>query len=256
VTETATCTLKLPVFEGPLDLLLHLIRVNEVNIHDIPIVEITRQYDGYLALMREMDLIVAGDYLLMAATLVHIKSKTLLPKPPAGAEPEEDPRAELVRQLLEYEKLTAAAESLRGMEESREDYFFRPGDPLAEFEGESFLSVSLFDLMAALKTALERWESSRVVEIAREEFSIEEKVAWIVSSLSEGRAMRFQDLLAGFPSRAEKVVTFLALLELIRLGRVMAAQRAPGAEILLMNRPGNGAPPVPPGGGRDGDIHV
>jgi len=235
--EPSSCTLKLRVFEGPLDLLLHLIRVNELNIHDIPIVEITRQYDEYLALMRELDLIVAGDYLLMAATLLHIKSKTLLPKPPPGAEAEGDPRAELVQQLLDYEKLNAAAESLRSMEEAREDYFSRPGDPLDAYEGESLLSVSLFDLMGAFKAALERYEATMAVEIAREEFSIEEKVAWLLASLEEGKAIRFQDLISSLRTRAERVVTFLALLEVIRLGCVLAAQRTPGSEILLMRRP-------------------
>lgn len=248
--------LKLPEFEGPLDLLLHLIRVNELNIHEIPIVEITRQYDQYLGLMEELDLHVAGEYLVMAATLLHIKSKTLLPRPESGSEAEEDPRAGLVQQLLEYERLTAAAERLRGMEEDREEIFLRQGDPLESFEGESLLTVSLFDLLGALKGSLERYNASVSISIDREEFSMEDKQEWLLRELSGGRARRFQDLLGDLGSRAEQVVTFLALLELLRLRRLMAAQRSPAGEILIMLRqepeigtlpPGGGEPPGAPG---------
>jgi segregation and condensation protein A len=237
--ETSDVKLRLPVFEGPLDLLLHLIRVNELNIYDIPIVEITRQYDAYLFLMRELDLHVAGEYLVMAATLVHIKSRTLLPKPPAGVPAEEDPRADLVRQLVEYEKFKLAAENLRSLEERREDVFLRAGDPLAPYEGESLLTVSLFDLIGAFRAVLESATSMRAIEIAREELSIAEKVEWLQSILSGGKAVVFQDLLKGLRGRAEMVVTFLALLELIRLGRVQAAQRSPAGEILLVPRSDN-----------------
>src|SRR5262249_20917233 len=146
---------RLDVFEGPLDLLLHLIRVSEVDIYDIPIAEITRQYDAYLGLMERLDLHIAGEYLVMAATLVHIKSRMLLPRPPAGEADVEDPRADLVRQLVEYEKFKLAAERLRSLEEARDDVFARAGDPLAPFEGESLLSVSLFDLLAAFRGVLD-----------------------------------------------------------------------------------------------------
>jgi segregation and condensation protein A len=245
--EANACSVKLPAFEGPLDLLLHLIRTNEVDIYEIPIVEITRQYDEYLALMRELDLHVAGEYLVMAATLLHIKSKTLLPQPPSGAEEEEDPRAGLVRQLIEYEKLAAAAEGLRSLEELRDDVYLRPGDPLAAFQGEAFLSVSLFDLIGALKTALDGLEAGGAIRIEREEHSVAEKQAWILDSLAGGRAQRFQDLLGTLRSRAETVVAFLALLELIRLRSVLAAQRSPAGDILLMLREDGGDAPAAPG---------
>ncbi|HZE89710.1 MAG TPA: segregation/condensation protein A [Verrucomicrobiae bacterium] len=241
--ESTDVKVRLPAFEGPLDLLLHLIRSNEIDIYDIPIVEITRQYDGYLALMKELDLHVAGDYLVMAATLVHIKSRTLLPAPPAGAPIEEDPRAALVRQLVEYEKFKAAAESLRGFEDRRHDVYLRPGDPLAEFAGESLLAVSLFDLLGAFRTVLENARSARAIEIAREELSIAEKVEWLQAALSTGKPLVFQELLGSLQSRAEMVVTFLALLELIRLGRVRAAQRHAAGEIWLLPRsPADGEP--------------
>ncbi len=247
--DARICNLRLPVFEGPLDLLLHLIRINEINVQDIPIADITRQYDAYLDLMKELDLQVAGDYLVMAATLVHIKSKMLLPQPPAGTEPEEDPRAELVRQLLEFERFKQAAEALRALEEGREDVFLRPGDPLAAFEGEAWLAVGLFDLLTAFKRVMENALSARAIEIAREEISIAEKIAWILEALASGRARVFQELLGALPSRPEMVVAFLALLELIRLGRVRAAQRSAPGEILLMLCPERspGAPPGPQG---------
>jgi len=235
--ETSEVKVRLTNFEGPLDLLLHLIRVNELNIYDIPIVEITRQYDEYLRLMKELDLHVAGEYLLMAATLVHIKSKTLLPRPPAGVSEEEDPRADLVRQLVEYEKFKLVADRLRGLHEGREDIYLRPGDPLAPYEGESLLTVSLFDLLTAFRAVLETASSARAIEIAREELSIAEKVEWLQAALAGGARLVFQDLLRGLGSRGERVVTFLALLELMRLGRVQAAQTGPAGEILLMLRP-------------------
>ena len=252
LAEPESVSVRVPAFEGPLDLLLHLIRVNEVNIYDIPIVEITRQYDEYLNLMRELNLQVVGDYLVMAATLVHIKSRMLLPQPPAGEDAEEDPRADLIRQLVAYEQFKAAAEALRSLEESREDVFFRPGDPLAAFEGESLLSVSLFDLITAFKSVVDRIEAARAVEIAGEEISIEEKVAWILGALAGGAAV-FQDLIASLETRAEKVVAFLALLELIRIGKIRAAQRSPGGEILLMLQGPRPAASGPAEGEDEGD---
>ncbi len=229
-------SVKLPAFEGPLDLLLHLIRINEIDIYDIPIVEITRQYDSYLQLMQELDLGIAGEYLVMAATLLHIKSRMLLPAPPGSEDAREDPRADLVRQLIEHEKLRAAAEALRELAEAREDVFLRPGDPLEPFAGEAWISASLFDLVSALKSALERQEAARTIALGREEFSVEEKIDWILEMLARLGARPFGELLAAFESRAEKIVCFLALLELIRQRRVMAVQREPGGEILLMGR--------------------
>jgi segregation and condensation protein A len=242
--EAGAHSVKLPAFEGPLDLLLHLIRINEVDIYDIPIVEITRQYDEYLEVARELDLHIAGEYLVMASTLVHIKSKLLLPHPPAGQEPEEDPRADLIRQLIEHEKLRGAADNLRSLAEVREDVFFRPGDPLEEFAGESFLTVSIFDLVTALQRALERLEAGRTVELNRDEFSVEDKIDWILKTLTGEGARQFDELLDPFPSRSERVVIFLALLELVRQRKIMVVQRETGGEILVMARPGPAAGPI------------
>jgi segregation and condensation protein A len=250
--ETAV-SVRLPIFEGPLDLLLHLIRVNEVNIYDIPIAEITRQYDQYLGLMQELNLQLAGDYLVMAATLVHIKSRMLLPQPPAGEEPAEDPRADLVRRLVEYETLKAASEALRDLAEAREAVFFRPGDPLEPYEGEALLAVSIFDLVTAFRSVLDGLASRAAVAVAREEFSIEEKQAWLLKAAGGGRAVAFQDLIASLSCRAEMVAAFLALLELIRLGRLRAAQLRPRGEILLMAAPGREGPAAGGGAGAGGE---
>lgn len=236
---------RLPVFEGPLDLLLHLIRTSEIDIYDIPISEITRQYDEYLELMRELDLHIAGEYLVMAATLVHIKSKMLLPMPPGGEEGEEDPRADLVRQLIEHERIRSASEVLRGMAEEREDIYYRAGDPLEPFASETYIAVSIFDLVSALKRALERLEAGRVVELEREEFSMEEKIEWLLETLEKEGAREFSQLLEHAPSRGEKVVIFLALLELIRQRRIMVVQRRPAAEILVMGRMEPADGPIP-----------
>ena len=244
--ETDGHSVKLSAFEGPLDLLLHLIRVNEIDIYDIPIVEVTRQYDAYLNLMQELDLHVAGEYLVMAATLVHIKSRMLLPRPPAGLEAEEDPRTDLVRQLIEHEKLRGAAERFRELAEAREDVFFRAADPLEAFAGETAIAVSIFDLVAALKRALERIDAARIVELSRQEYSVEEKIEWLLGRLATEGAREFGELLGSFPSRAEKIVLFLALLELIRQRQVMAVQRETGGEILVMGRPGPAEGPMGP----------
>lgn len=251
--EGESPSVKLPSFEGPLDLLLHLIRINEIDIYDIPIVEITRQFDSHLQLMRELDLGVAGEYLVMAATLVQIKSRMLLPAAPDAEEAGEDPRADLVRQLIEHEKLRAAAENLRDLAEARDDVYLRAGDPLGPFEGESWITVSLFDLVSALKSTLDRLEAGRTVAVTREEFSIEDKIEWILETLERLGARQFGELLAAFPSRGEKIVTFLALLELIRQRRIMAAQRAPGAEIYLMGRSEPADGPMAPAALATGD---
>src|SRR5436309_13918666 len=167
VAETAPATgassaaprLVLQLFEGPLDLLLHLIRTNEISITDIPILEICRQYDAYLGLMQELNLELAGEYLVMAATLAHIKSRMLLPAAPAApGELPEDPRADLVRQLVEYQKVKAAAEMLRDRDETQGEIFTRGNggeDPLESFRDEKLLEVSLFDLLAAFRRMVE-----------------------------------------------------------------------------------------------------
>jgi segregation and condensation protein A len=233
----ATPRIILPLFTGPLDLLLHLIRTNEISITDIPIVEVCRQYDGYLGLMQELDFEIAGEYLVMAATLMHIKSRMLLPAEPAaaGAQPE-DPRAELVRQLLEYQRVKAAAEMLRDRDDLQADIFTRGHggeDPLDPFRHETRLDVSLFDLLTAFKRLAESLGGSRPLLVHRDEISVAEKIAWILDRLESSDSLHFQALIVELPARGDRIAAFLAILELIRLRLVTARQNRPGGDIFL-----------------------
>ncbi|MFQ5700944.1 MAG: segregation and condensation protein A [Acidobacteriota bacterium] len=236
-SEALAPRLVLQSFEGPLDLLLHLIRSNEISITDIPIVEICRQYDSYLSLMRELDLDVAGEYLVMAATLTHIKSRTLLPAPPPspGEEPE-DPRADLVRQLLDYQRMRAAAEGLLVRDRVQADRYLRGHageDPLGPYRQETLLDVSLFDLLSAFKKLVESLGDDQPLHVERDDISVAEKIAWILDRLEGTPALAFEDLLKDLVTRAERIVAFLAILELIRLRLIRASQRRPAGEILL-----------------------
>jgi segregation and condensation protein A len=224
-------------FEGPLDLLLHLIRTNEIAIEDIPILEICRQYDAYLGLMHELNLEVAGEFLVMAASLTHIKSRMLLPAPPTlSGEPAEDPRADLVRQLIEYQKVKAAAEMLRDRDEAEAEVYMRGHageDPLGPYRDERLLDVSLFDLLAAFKRMIETMSNAAPLQVQRDEISVAEKIAWILDRLDASPALEFRSLIGELATRAERIAAFLALLELIRLRLIAASQHRPMGEILL-----------------------
>lgn len=212
-------------FDGPLDLLLHLVRVNEVEIQDIPIVEITAQYNAYLDLMRELDLEVAGEYLVVAATLMHIKSRMLLPPDPElGGEEEQDPRAELARQLLDYQRFKQAAESLQAMEARRTLVWTREGIP-AEFEGEELLAVDMFDLMQAFRQLLGRIGEEARLQLRRDTVSVADKMQWLVERLGRRGSATLDELLSELPTQLDRIATFLALLELIRTRAVLAFQR-------------------------------
>ncbi len=233
--------LVLPAFEGPLDLLLHLIRTNEIVITDIPIVEICRQYNAYLELMQELNLAAAGEYLLMASTLAHIKSRMLLPAPPSadGAVPE-DPRAELIRQLVEYQSVKAAAAMLRERDEEEAARFPRGHageDPLGPFRGEALLEVSLFDLIAAFKRLVDSLASSEPLVVQRDEIPVAEKMAWVLDRLGQGDPVTLQALMGELASRRERIVAFLAVLELVRLRLARARQHRSTGEILLCRVP-------------------
>ena len=226
---------KLDSFEGPLDLLLHLIRKSEVNIYDIPIALITEQYLGYIKLMEEMNLDVAGEFLVMAATLIHIKSRTLLPRPDPtqdDTDPEEDPREALVRRLLEHEKYKAAADMLHDRETLRGAQFGRPDASVAAAAGEAFepeLEVDLFSLLAAFRGVLERASRRPPMVLPPDQISIEDRIRQLLARLSETEACGFEDLfLDGDGSRAFMIVTFLALLEMIRLKLIRVI---PGREL-------------------------
>jgi segregation and condensation protein A len=222
---------KLDAFEGPLDLLLHLIRKNEVDIYDIPIALITQQYLEYIDLMQELNLDVAGEFLVMASTLIHIKSRTLLPRPDPtqeDGEPEEDPREALMRRLLEHQKFKAAAGLLHDRETLREAQFTRADASVAEAAGDPYepeLEVDLFSLLAAFRGVLERASRRPPMVLPPDQMSMEERIQQLLSRLSDTEACGFEDLFAdGNGSRSFVIVTFLALLEMIRLKLVRIFQ--------------------------------
>jgi segregation and condensation protein A len=218
-------------FEGPLDLLLHLIKKNEINIYDIPVAMIAQQYLEYLEAMEELNLNVAGDFLVMAATLLQIKSKMLLPVDETADDDEEgpDPREELVRRLLEYKAFKEAARQLDDQEKVWREIFWREQALTVEEEVEEDLpleNVSLFDLVDALKDVLERNPSSGLIEIAPDNLTVRERMNLILETLEGKDSVSFAALFEGSSHRMVVVVTFLALLELMRLrvARVFQAE--------------------------------
>ncbi len=227
-------------FEGPLDLLLHLIKKNEVNIYDIPISRITQQYLEYLDLMSEMNLDVAGEFLVMAATLIHIKSRMLLPRPdPAQEDPEEDPREALIRRLLEHQRFKAAAELLHDREIQRSAMWHRPDGRVAEVVGEApepEVEVDLFSLMAAFRQVLDRMKARPKVILPAEQIPIETRIEQLFARLSETEACGFEDLFADVQTRAGMIVTFLALLEMIRLKTIRVFQQGAFGPIRVYRR--------------------
>jgi len=248
--ETAggeTLRVRLAQFEGPLDLLLHLVRVNELDITNLPIVTITEQYDAYLALMRDLDLEVAGDYLVMAATLVHIKSRLLLPPDPAVGEEAspEDPRAELSRQLAEYQRFKQAAENLQAIDSVRSLIWTRDGRVPAEFEGEELLAVDLFDVLSAFKKLLARLGEDAKLRLTRDDVSVADKIGWLTDLLQERSTADLIELFAELPDRVERIATFLAVLEMARLQIIVLFQRARdgGIRIALRREPSVEAAP-------------
>ncbi|HEY2941322.1 MAG TPA: segregation/condensation protein A [Vicinamibacteria bacterium] len=222
--------IRLPEFEGPLDLLLYLIRKNEVDIHDIPIAPITRQYMEYLDLMKELNLDVAGEFMVMAATLIHIKSKMLVPVNPTEAEGEEeaeDPRDELVRRLLEFQRYKEAAGLLHQKREIRAATWTRPDTALPAFDdaGEEMLEAGLYDLIGAFKELLERRKTLLAHEVEHEGKSVEQRMEELLDMLREGQSLEFLELFASEETKPGMILTFLALLELIRLKRIKVYQR-------------------------------
>lgn len=226
---------KLPVFEGPLDLLLHLIRGNQIDIYDIPIARITDEYFQYLTLLHELDLEVAGEFLVMAATLVYIKSRTLLPVEPSvdGEAVEEDPRTPLVDMLLEYERFRAAAETLAVREDGQRLFFFR-STPLDIPPDGGTLEVSLFDLLAAFRDVLKRVDDQGVLTLVPRPVTTAERMVAILDQVGLQGSVSFQALFPQTPDRSLVIATFLALLELLRQGAVRVRQRAPFTEIVIV----------------------
>jgi segregation and condensation protein A len=234
--------IKLQSFEGPLDLLVHLIKKNKVDVYDIPIALITRQYLDYLGLMQELNLDVASEFLVMAATLIHIKSRMLLPRPEtATGDPvdDEDPRDLLVRRLLEHERFKAAADLLHDRETLRGAQWTRPDARVEAIAGDEYepeLEVDLFSLLSAFKLVLERARERPPVPLPPEEIPIEVRIEQLLERLSETDACGFEDLFEDVNSRPQMIVTFLALLEMIRLKLVRVFQSAQLGAIRIYKR--------------------
>lgn len=237
--------IKLEVFEGPLDLLLYLIKKDELNIYDIPIAQITDQYMEYLDMMKLLDLDVVGDFLVMAATLMQIKSKMLLPPDPSEQAAEElDPRDELVQRLLEYKKFKEAAEDLRNKELVRQDFFNRKLDEekikeLKEDATEVYFEASLFDLISAFANALKNVPRDVFYEVIKEEFTVEQKIHDILHLFLHHNTVFLTDLFSKARSKDEVIVTFMAILELIRLREVVAMQKGIFGEIEVVRNKEN-----------------
>ncbi|RLB04993.1 MAG: segregation/condensation protein A [Deltaproteobacteria bacterium] len=216
---------KVDVFEGPLDLLLHLIKRNQLDIYDIPIALITEQYLEYIRLMKALDLNIAGEFLLMAATLMYIKSRMLLPSPvDEGEDEEEDPRTELVHRLLEYKKFKEAAEHLSHREILERDVFVRFAEEIEVEEGE--IEANLFHLIDALRDLLQRREVEEFHEVTLGRITLKDKIKELWEKLQgAGEAVPFSSLFSPVASRDELIITFLALLDLIKAGMLRAYQR-------------------------------
>jgi segregation and condensation protein A len=234
--QKPTYQITLPAFDGPMDLLLHLIKEHEVDIYDIPIALLTKEYLSVLELMQALNLDVAGDFLVMAATLMQIKSRMLLPPDPTaeGEEPE-DPRAELVRRLIEYKQFKEAADRLGDLEKDRGRLFPRnmPDSWKESAEEQHLVEVTLFGLLSAFKDVLIHSQQDFTTELVHPEVTVTQKINDLMDLLQEKREVEFKSLLGPLKSKLERIVTFLALLELVRLRLVKAFQQGPFGEIRL-----------------------
>jgi segregation and condensation protein A len=225
----------LEIFEGPLDLLLHLIKKNEVSITDIPIATITEQYLATLELMQNLSLDVAGEFLVMAATLIHIKSRMLLPADENEADEDEgvDPREELVRRLLEYQRYKEAAAELEQRDLLTRDVFVRSATPTEESGPRGFRDVSIFDLLGALKRVIDRLPKDAVHEVALEKITVREKMTLLLETLRVQGSVFLESLFAEVKSRVEVIATFLAMLELVKVRAIRVFQEEMAGPIMI-----------------------
>ncbi len=227
---------KLEAYEGPLDLLLDLIRKQEINIYDIPIAKITKQYLDYIRMLEEMNIDLAGEFIFMAATLIYIKSRMLLPvDPTAPAEEQEDPRADLVHRLLEHEQFKNAAEMLQSKRLVEDATWSQPGiGEFVEAEDEPGLTVSVFDLVSVFREIIERAKKRKPIEIRREEISVAQMLEHAKQVLGgNSHPVRLDDLFAGFVSRQALIALLLALLEMVRLHAILLRQKDLFAPIMI-----------------------
>jgi segregation and condensation protein A len=232
-------TIKLHEFEGPLDLLLFFIKRDELDIYDIPISRITKEFLDYVHYMETLDLELAGEFLVMAAELMQIKVRMLLPPEP-GEEEEQDPRANLVKRLVEYKRFKEVAVSMTTQEAAQRLVFYRgyyEADPRVTSEEEedtSLRDVSLFDLISSFKFAIERMPKKFVHEIVRLNVTVDEQIDYILDYFSRRSEATFYELIQDMAEKIRVVVTFIALLELIRSQRVLVRQAEPFGEVSIM----------------------
>jgi len=222
-----------PTFHGPLDLLLHLVRINEVEITDLPVLEIARQYDAYLEAMRQLDLTIAGEFLVMAATLAHIKSRMLLPRRPSEEAEDDDPRQDLVRQLLEHQRFQLAAESLAARADRQDSVWTRPPQPPPDLQGERVVEASLYDLLRAFQSVVESMGGGGRLDLRPEGVSVNDRMGEILERLDADGNVELSRFLPAASERRDWIVTFLAILELLRLQMVSAWQVRRFGEIRL-----------------------
>lgn len=216
------------VFEGPMDLLVHLIKKAEVDIYDIPIAQITEQYLSYLEWMKQMNIDFAGDFVLMASTLTHIKSKMLLPAQD-GEEEEDDPRLEITRPLLEYLRIKSAAEQLAERNLLGDKTFIRKPDSrlFDDVKDDQVIRIGLFELIDAFQNILDKVAPSHRVDLTRDRISVQERISQLTALLEENESMTFDELFTDCRKRPDIIVTFLAILEMAKLSLIHIAQHVP-----------------------------
>lgn len=234
--------IRLEIFEGPLDLLLYLVKKDHLNIYDIPIARVTEQYLQYINLMQLLDLNIAGEFLVMAATLMQIKSKMLLPAQESKEEEEIDPRQELVNRLLEYEKFKEIAQNLRQREQDQKEVFKRPPmEAEKDIPGEVpvYFEASIFDLINAFSKAIDEIPREMFYEVIKDEFTVEQKIHDILHLLLVVDSVALSELFNKAKHKIEIIVTFLAILELTRMKEIVARQKSVFAEIEVSRNKNN-----------------
>lgn len=233
--EAKVMTFKLERFEGPLDLLLHLIRINKIDVFDIPIVAITRQYLEYIELMKEIDIDVGSEFMLMAATLIHIKTKTMLP---ARAD-EEDPRLELVQRLLEHQQYRAAAWALEKRQDEEALHWTSPKSLAKPFQevDEELVEADIFQLISAFQRVLKSIGKDPAFAVEHQKFSIADKIGQLEMELRLKPKMLFSDIVRGLSGKREVITVFLALLEMVRRRTVSIMQQRLYGEIVIIHTP-------------------
>jgi segregation and condensation protein A len=231
---------KLEIFEGPLDLLLYLIKKEEVDIHEVSMEKITKQYLAYINTFKLLNIDIAAEFILMAANLMYIKSRTLLPKseqPPEEEGDEDDPRWDLIRQLIEYKKFKDAASFLLKREVEMDGSFAYQTETLKDETPPELAEVSIFDLIRSFQNVLKRFEEAHDFgSIVDDRFTVADKIEMLMDRLQPGEAMRFENLFEKATTKAEVIVTFLALLELMKLNQFIIRQNSILGEIEVERR--------------------